>query len=156
MLFLKAMLILENTWFTVNNQQNPYSFNRVKILPWLSEAFLVRSHFSSYTQVLNTVILCFSQVNAYCNKTSYPQYKKIPTLRSTTLLLGLLWSSNRLLILLQLVAFSGGQEGGGKHALQNSGNLHYFLWAILLEEYFEKSRLLKSFQVSQSTEVKSW
>jgi len=49
-----------------------------------------------------------------------------------------------------------GQEGEGKHVLQNSDNLRYFLWAILLEQYFEKSRLLNRFLASQSIEVKSW
>lgn len=71
------------------------------------------SHFCSYTQLLNTVILFFSCVNIHCSKTSYLQCKKKSQHLGALLLLGLLCPSILSLILLELVAFLGGRKERG-------------------------------------------
>lgn len=80
--------------------------------------------------------------------------KKVQTLKSATVN----WSyvtKHPLFNITRASGIFGEQEGERKHALQNSDILNYFLWAILLEKYFEKSRRLNRFQESESIEVKS-
>lgn len=69
----------------------------------------------------------FSHVNIYCNKTSYLLYKKNPNTQEHYCVTWSYVAKQPPSNITRAGCILGEQEGGGKHILQNSDNLNYFL-----------------------------